>query len=619
MKKNYLALLMPLVFAGSVQAQSPSAAAPVPTVPSADVISMFSGAYTNVTVNTWHTDWSSAGLEEVDIAGDAVKKYTNMGFVGVETVNPNQIDASDMTYFNVDVWSPNFTTIKIKLVDFGANNAYDGPGGDDVEHEVSYPGLSQNTWHTLKIPMTAFAGLTTKEHISQLIFASENSATVFVDNVYFSNEEPVAPSEPTAAAPDPTVDEADVISLFSGVYTNVPVDTWHTEWSQSTLDEVQIAGNDTKKYSNLSFNGVETVGPNALNVTDMDYFNVNVWSGDFTLFKIKLVDFGANNVYDGPGVGDDSEHEIAFEAPIQGQWISYHIPMSSFTGLTSKEHISQLIFSSNGTSTVYIDNVYFNSEDIVVNEPMTAAPDPTAPADEVISLFSGVYTNQPVENWYTNWSTGSMTDLEIEGNATKKYGAMGYVGTDIGIDNQLDISDMGYMHMDVWSADFTSFTIKVVDFGANGVYNGAGSDDSEGVYTIAEPAQGEWVSLNIPVTELTGLTGNEHISQLVFVSENGATVYVDNIYFSENSVAGIDDHAVNKYIMYPNPAQNVLNLQANSAIEKVTVYNMLGQLVVDMQPNVDAVNMDVSQLQAGTYIVKASVNGAVTTQKFIKE
>lgn len=613
MKKIYLALLLPLAITGSVMAQAPAAAAPTPTAPAGDVISMFSGAYTNVTVNTWHTDWSTAGLEEVDVAGDAVKKYTNLGFVGIETVNPNQIDASAMNYFNVDVWSANFTTLGIKLVDFGADNAYGG--GDDVEHQVDYPGLSQSEWHTLKIPMSAFTNLTTTEHISQLIFVCNNSATVYVDNVYFSNEDLTPPTGPSTAAPDPTIAAADVISLFSGIYTNVPVDTWHTDWSDASFEEVEVAGNPTKKYSNLNFNGTETVGPNSLDVTGMTHFNVNVWSSDFTVFKIKLVDFGADNAFGG---GDDTEHEVVYEAPMQGQWITYHIPLTAFANLAGKEHISQLIFASN-TSTVYIDNVYFNTEEVVITEPMTAAPDPTAPEDEVKSLFSDVYTNQTVENWHTDWSSGSMTDVEIEGNASKKYGGLGYVGTDIGLDNQVDISGMGYFNMDVWSADFTTFTIKVVDFGANGVYNGAGSDDSEGVYTITEPAQGEWISLHIPVAELVGLTDNQHISQLVFVSEGGATVYADNIYFSENATTGINELAKDKFVMYPNPASDVLAINAGASIEKLVVYNMLGQLVMEVQRSADSISVNVSQLQAGTYIVHATINGAVSTHKFIKK
>ncbi|MEN9345745.1 MAG: hypothetical protein RLZZ60_1214, partial [Bacteroidota bacterium] len=41
-------------------AQTPSSAAPTPTSLAANVISLFSNAYTNVNVDTWRTSWSSA-------------------------------------------------------------------------------------------------------------------------------------------------------------------------------------------------------------------------------------------------------------------------------------------------------------------------------------------------------------------------------------------------------------------------------------------------------------------------------------------------------------------------------------------------------------------------------
>lgn len=160
--------------------QAPAAAAPTPALPAADVISLFSNAYTNVAVDTWRTSWSSATLTELQIAGDDVKKYTDLGFVGVEaTTTP--IDATTMTHFHVDVWSPTAGDFKIKLVDFGANGAFGG--GDDVEHEVTKT-LTATSWVQLDVPLTEFVNLTTRGHVAQLIFSGANP-TVFIDNVYF--------------------------------------------------------------------------------------------------------------------------------------------------------------------------------------------------------------------------------------------------------------------------------------------------------------------------------------------------------------------------------------------------------------------------------------------------
>jgi hypothetical protein len=161
-----------------------STAAPTPTKPATDVISMFSDAYSNVPVATWRTDWSAATLEETAVAGNAVKKYSDLNFVGIEPTAT--IDASAMTHFHVDVWSADFTEFRIKLVDFGPNGVYNG-GGDDKEHEVKFTAPAKGTWVSLDIPLTDFTGLTTRGHIAQLIYSGNPSGshTIYIDNVYF--------------------------------------------------------------------------------------------------------------------------------------------------------------------------------------------------------------------------------------------------------------------------------------------------------------------------------------------------------------------------------------------------------------------------------------------------
>ena len=169
------------------------------------------------------------------------------------------------------------------------------------------------------------------------------------------------PNEPTVAAPTPTQDPGSVISMFSDAYTDVPVDTWLTSWSQGALEDVLIAGNPTKKYSSVTFVGVETVGPNLINATSMTHFHMDVWSPDANDFKIKLVDFGADGAYGG---GDDSEHELTFTAPTPETWISYDIPLTDFTGLTSTEHLAQLIMVKAPLGVFYLDNVFYYTEGV---------------------------------------------------------------------------------------------------------------------------------------------------------------------------------------------------------------------------------------------------------------
>lgn len=157
------------------------------------------------------------------------------------------IDASEMEFFHTDVWTGDAEQIRIKLVDFGANGSYDG--GDDVEHEITIENPQKNSWISIKRPLSDFTGLTTRANIAQLIYAGqpEGSATIFIDNVYFSKETTAA-TAPASAAPIPTEDASHVISLFSGAYTDVAVDTWRTGWSEATLEEISINGNAVKIY-----------------------------------------------------------------------------------------------------------------------------------------------------------------------------------------------------------------------------------------------------------------------------------------------------------------------------------------------------------------------------------
>lgn len=343
---------------------APMTAAPDPTIPAGNVISMFSNVYNDVPVDTWRTPWSHGPttLTDIQIDGNDTKVYNDLGFVGIETVS-NQIDATGMETFHMDIWTANAAEFKIKLVDFGPTGGFSGPGGDglgdDTEHEITVfnPGLEQ--WVSLEIPLYEFAGLQNRANIAQLVLVGIpfGDVDIFIDNVYFSDKV----IGPLAAAPNPNTPASDVISLFSNVYNDVPVDTWRTPWSHgpTALSEFQLFGNDVKYYNNLGFVGVETVS-NTVDASGMNTFHFDIWTDNMNQIGIKLVDFGADGAFGG---GNDTEFEIFLPVSAPGTWMSFDIPLSDFPGLASTEHMAQYIFSSDpfGTGTVFIDNVYFSN------------------------------------------------------------------------------------------------------------------------------------------------------------------------------------------------------------------------------------------------------------------
>jgi beta-glucanase (GH16 family) len=164
---------------------TPSVSAPTPQRTAANVKSLFSNAYTNLPVTTWSASWDNADVADFSIGADNLKKYTNLLFAGIEFPI---INASAMTHLHMDIWTPDASSFKIKLVDFGPNGIYNG-GGDDREHELTYntttnPAIANGQWISLDIPLSNFSTLTTRTSLAQLLI-STHSNTVFVDNVYF--------------------------------------------------------------------------------------------------------------------------------------------------------------------------------------------------------------------------------------------------------------------------------------------------------------------------------------------------------------------------------------------------------------------------------------------------
>ncbi|MFK7979346.1 MAG: family 16 glycosylhydrolase, partial [Saprospiraceae bacterium] len=217
-----------VLFGAAPAPTGPTTAPEAPACDANNVISLFSDAYTDETVDTWRTPWSNdaVALMDITIANNAVKLYENLGHVGVETAT-STIDATDMTHFHIDIWTPNMTAFKIKLVDFGANGVYEEENSDNSEHEITISNPAQSEWVSISIPLADFGGLTSRAHLAQYIFVSEpyETGTVYIDNVYFSKDCVVDPT-PTSA-----VTFAVDMNSHSGTFTTVYVSGTFNNWS----------------------------------------------------------------------------------------------------------------------------------------------------------------------------------------------------------------------------------------------------------------------------------------------------------------------------------------------------------------------------------------------------
>lgn len=103
---------------------------------------------------------------------------------------------------------------------------------------------------------------------------------------------------------------------------------------------------------------------------------------------------------------------------------------------------------------------------------------------------------------------------------------------------------------------------------------------------------------------------------IAFVHTNSSDVFmmkIDNI--SVTAGVGINE-VENNISIYPNPANNILNINANSNINKVEVFNMLGQNVMTVSVNDNNTSINTSNLSKGMYMLKLHTDNGVVNQKF---
>jgi hypothetical protein len=177
------------------------------------------------------------------------------------------------------------------------------------------------------------------------------------------------------------------------------------------------------------------------------------------------------------------------------------------------------------------------TEEFVVTEilqPLAKAPTPPArAAADVISLYSGAYTNLTGVNFNPDWGQSGQgsgyAEFDLNGDKMLQYIVLSYQG--IVLNQNIDVSSMEFLHLDVWTADAPGVETSLISAtnGEKPVWSDINTD--------------KWTSIDIPISEFTdqGLTVAD-IKELKFVSDtwiagNGAsgTIFVDNLYFWRES------------------------------------------------------------------------------------
>ncbi|MBW6490693.1 MAG: hypothetical protein K0B15_05800 [Lentimicrobium sp.] len=321
-------------------------------------------------------------------------------------------------------------------------------------------------------------------------------------------------------APLPVHPADDVISIFSDAYTSVPVNYYNGYWEpyQTTLSaDFEVNGDHILQYIDFNFVGIEfstpTVDATAMTHLHMDIYIPNTLTADAQL-KIELVNEGA---------ASSATSVVNIPVSQSNKWIGLDLPFSGFNGLGSTAKLMQIIFvnENNKISSFYADNIYFYSDGTQPpppGEPDVAAATPTYPAANVISVFSDAYTAIPGTNLNPDWGQATVvTTIQIQGNNTLKLAGLNYQGIEFG--SSQNVTAMGFLHVDFWTANSTALNIFLISPGP-----------VETAYSLAVPTTG-WTSIDIPLSSFAPVNLGDVI-QIKF--DGNGDIYLDNIYFRKN-------------------------------------------------------------------------------------
>lgn len=299
--------------------------------------------------------WSSVDLPKSAFTGMSWKSVIQLKFDGQAGVSPSDIYLDNIYFWKRPAAQGEDATLKDLKVD---GTTIPGFAPSALVYSFGVPEGSPLPQITLATTNDANATITKITQATEipgsatvLVTAGNGTTTAtYTVSYYFSS--------PANPAPTPTA--TSVLSMYSDAYTNVEVDTWRTEWSQSSFEATSIKGNATLKYTNLGFNGIETI-KKPIDASTMTMLHMDVWSPNITVFNVKLVSF----LGDGFGGGNgDSEANLNINLKAN-QWNQISIPLKDFTdaGLKSLADLNQLIITSTpfGSGIAFIDNIYYSS------------------------------------------------------------------------------------------------------------------------------------------------------------------------------------------------------------------------------------------------------------------
>ena len=176
---------------------------------------------------------------------------------------------------------------------------------------------------------------------------------------------------------------------------------------------------------------------------------------------------------------------------------------------------------------------------------------------------------------------------------------------------------------------------SAVDLSSDGNIVAVGEPWANSVYgqaKVFEWKENNWEQVDDAIADAGPGNGINSVGSSVILSADGSVVAVgasgfDISSFSQNglvnifqnkTLVNIDDLDVNEIRIFPNPTNHRVMIQSSEWIEKVEVYTLSGQSVYSVITGSKEVELQISDLPTGTYLVKILSLDEIQTIKIVK-
>ena len=310
--------------------------------------------------------------------------------------------------------------------------------------------------------------------------------------------------------------------------------------------------------------------------------------------------------------------DLAWEASTTGSpAVSYNIYIGDAPdNLTLATNVTDTFITGVGPvgafdTTIYWQVVALNGAGEAVGCTVWSFTSESAPAppanDECAGAISLNLDEATCDGVNTNGTTLGATDSGVEPATCFNYG-LNDVWYSFTVPENVATVDV--------STDFLGGSLYDTEVA---VYSGAcdglaeiGCDNDGG--EVIQPNGSSWNSL---ITDLAVNVGETYYVRVSGYSETASGTFCLRI--GTNQLLKNNQFDLANLSVYPNPAKNTLNVSFTSEINKVELFNVLGQKVIAKDLNATSTQLDISSLTSGAYFVKVTAGDNSKTIKVIKE